>query len=321
MSLKKYILRRCLQLAIVVIAVIVTNFIIIHLTPGDPVKLMVSDYAPPEFIEAARIRFGLDKPLIDQLGIYMLSIFQGDFGYSFYFGSPVLDVVLERLPATLWLMGTGYVIGAVLGILFGVVSAVRRYSIWDNVTMVTSLIFYSLPTFWLGLILMLIFSIYLGWFPAQGMYSPTAPSGILGFLDFCRHLALPSLVVGAWNIALVTRLTRANMLDVLHMDFMKTARSKGLRENTVIFKHALPNAISPVVTVLGLNAGRAFGGSVLVETIFGWPGIGRLTYQSLLMRDYPVLMGIFIVTSLMIVLFNLVTDIMYAVIDPRVRYK
>lgn len=292
------------------------------MAPGDPALLMAGEYAPPWYIEATRKRLGLDKPLWEQLYLYVLSAVRGDLGRSIYYDQPVLVVILERLGATLLLMGVGTAVAVASGVLFGVLSARKRYTFVDNIVTMISLALYSIPTFWLGLILMLIFSVKLGWLPSQGMFSATTPVTPVGrVFDVLHHLVLPTIMVGSWTTAVITRLTRANMLDVLHQDFIKTALSKGLSEKEIILRHALPNAISPIITILGMSGGNLFAGAILAETITGWPGIGRLTYKALLLRDYPLLMGIFIFTAAMLAVFNLIADVMYAKIDPRVRYR
>lgn len=320
--MKRYVTERAIYLLVVIFAVIIVNFTIIHLVPGDPVTLMAGEYAPPEYIESTKRKLGLDRSLIEQLYFYILSVIRGDLGFSFYYNQPVLSLIFERLGATLLLMGVSIIISVAIGVLFGVLSSRKQYTFVDNSITAVSLILYSLPTYWLGLMLMLVFSVRLGWLPAQGMYSVRTPmTGLALVFDILRHLIIPAAVTGAWHIALITRLTRANMLDVLHRDFIKTALSKGLSETRLLFKHALPNAISPIITILGMSGGKLFAGAILAETITGWPGIGILTYKALLLRDYPLLMGIFIFTSVMVAVSNLMADVMYAIIDPRVRYR
>jgi peptide/nickel transport system permease protein len=218
------------------------------------------------------------------------------------------------------MMGTGLIFAFIGGILLGVLSSKKPYSKTDNLTTITSLIGYSLPVFWSAQLLLLAFAIYLGWFPVGGMRDLVHEyTGIYAILDLLKHLTLPALVIGVYQLAIYTRLTRSSMLDVLHEDYIMTARSKGLPERTVLFKHALRNALLPVVTVMSMNLGIMFAGAVLTETVFAWPGVGRLTYDAIFARDYPVIMGTFVVVSIMVIIVNLITDIVYSVLDPRVR--
>jgi peptide/nickel transport system permease protein len=318
----KYILGRLLQAIPLIFWVIVINFVITHLAPGDPVIFLAGQYeATPEYIETMRREFGLDKPLVTQLGIYLFKVAQGDLGYSTRFQQPVLELILSRLPATFLLMGTGLVLGALLGVFLGVVYT-RRSAFSENAAVLVAVAGHSMPTFWVGQILLIIFSLHLGLFPVQGMISlRVRETGFAAVLDVLHHLVLPALTYATYHLTLVFRITRAKMLEVLSQDYIITARGKGLDRRAILYRHALPNAVLPVITVIGVNVGFMLAGSVLTETVFSWPGMGRLMYEAVLSRDYPVMLGIFVVTSVMVLVANLITDIIYAVMDPRVAYK
>lgn len=278
--------------------------------------------ASAEYIDDLRREFGLDQPLWVQFWLYVAKVAQFDLGYSLRFRAPVLDLILGRLPATLLLMGTALIISSLLGVLLGVLAARRPYGAVDNTATVAALAGYSMPVFWLGQLMLLLFSLQLGWFPTQGMYSLRAPSEGWGrVLDIAHHLVLPAACYSIYNLALVFRLTRVKMQETLALDFITTARAKGLAESRVVLVHALRNALLPVITVIGLNFGFMLAGSVLTETVFAWPGMGRLLYEAIGARDYPVLMGLFTVLSVMVIAANVLTDIAYAIVDPRVVYR
>lgn len=322
MSLKTYILRRILQVIPLIFGVIMINFTIIHLAPGDIALMLAGEDASPEYVETLRTRFGLDKPIHEQLLIYISNVVRGDLGYSFANRSPVVKCILERVPATVLLIFCSMLFSITVGVLLGVNASKRPYSRADNATTIGSLLGYSIPNFWLGMILMLVFSLSLGIFPVQGMFTVGVDMvGLERWIDIARHIVLPALVLGTSQVALYARLTRASMLDVLDQDYIITARAKGCNDRAVIFDHALKNALLPVVTMIGLNLGFVLTGATLTETVFAWPGIGRLMYDSIFRRDYPVLMGIFIIVSISVILASLLTDIIYAYLDPRIRYE
>lgn len=322
MSLKTYILRRVLQVLPLIFGVIIINFTIIHLAPGDIALMLAGEDASPEYVEALRARFGLDKPIHEQLFIYISNVVRGDLGYSFANRSPVVNCILERVPATVLLISCSMLFSITVGVLLGVNASKHPYSRADNAITIGSLLGYSIPNFWLGMIMMLIFSLKLGIFPVQGIFTVGVDMVVFErWIDIARHLVLPALVLGTSHVALYARLTRASMLDVLDQDYIITARAKGCNEHIVIFDHALKNALLPVVTIIGLNLGFVLTGATLTETVFAWPGIGRLMYDSIFRRDYPVLMGIFIIVSISVILANLLTDILYAYLDPRIRYE
>jgi len=305
-----------------IFAVIILNFTLIHLAPGDIALVLAGEDASPEYVKALREKLGLDKPIHEQLGIYIVSVVRGDLGYSFANRSPVVTCILERVPATVLLIFCSMLFSITVGVLLGVNASKRPYSRADNAITIGSLLGYSIPNFWLGMIMMLVFSLSLGIFPVQGMFTVGVDmSSIKRWVDIARHLVLPALVLGTSQVALYARLTRASMLDVLDQDYIITARAKGCNESVVIFDHAFKNALLPVVTMIGLNLGFVLSGATLTETVFAWPGIGRLMYDSILRRDYPVLMGIFIIVSISVILASLLTDILYAYLDPRIRYE
>lgn len=323
MALKVYIIRRSLQLLPLIFGVVALNFIIIQIAPGDPILYLIGGEPVSEaYIEELRSRYGLDQTILEQLVKYFANVLKGDLGYSFRLKRSVGTIVLERMPATVLLMGTGFVIALGLGLVLGVVASKKQHSFKDNLITSVSLFGYSMPVFWLALMLLILFAIRLNWLPAQGMTSVREEyTGLAHIIDIIRHLILPAMVVGIYYMAIYTRLVRASMLEILRRDFILTAWSKGLGDQEVYYGHALRNALLPVVTIAGLNLGVMLSGAVLTETVFAWPGLGRLMFESILSRDYPVLSGIFFFTSSIVVVINLLTDVLYAFIDPRIRYK
>lgn len=306
-----------------IIVIIILSFALIHSAPGDPIMFITGDNgASPEFIAQIKADYGLDKPLYMQLLVYLGQVLTGNLGFSFISRASVMETIMSRMPATLLLFGSQFVLSIIFGILLGVLSARKPRGLGDQIVTLLSLVGFAVPPFWLAQMALLLFSLQLGWFPAQGMQSLRVPATGFGMVwDVIEHLALPALTLTVFNMALIARVTRANMVTTLSLEFITYARSKGVRERTVIWIHALKNAVLPVITVIGLNIRSVIAGAVLTETVFGWPGIGRLTYDSILARDYPVLMGVLIMIGVTIVIGNLLTDLAYAVIDPRVRYK
>ena len=268
-----------------------------------------------------RARYGLDQPIYVQLWHYIVQVAHGDLGYSFISHENVTTILAERLPATLLLLGSQFLLAIIVGIPIGVFSARRQGGGADQTVTVLSLIGFSVPAFWLAQMMLLVFSLKLGLFPSQGMRSLRIPAtGFGAVLDLLHHLALPMITLTVFNLAVIARVTRASMVNTLKMEFITYARSKGVREKTITWVHALRNAILPVVTIIGLNIRFLIAGAVLTETVFAWPGVGRLTYDSIMARDYPVLMGILMIIGLTVVIGNILTDIAYALLDPRVRY-
>lgn len=318
-----YLLKRLAQIVPIILVIVVVNFFLVHLAPGDPIVYIVGD-APvsEEIVAQLREKLGLDKPLLEQLVIYLWNVAHGDFGYSYVAREPVLDVIMHRLPATLLLTVTQYILAIVAGLFLGVVSAKRQGETADTAITLFSVLGYAVPVFWLGQMLVLIFAHQLGIFPSQGMYSLRYDmTPLAAAADVAWHLVLPCFTLAVFNLALIARLTRANMLQSLRLEFVMFARSKGISETAVVYRHALRNAVLPVVTIIGLNIKTLITGAVLTETVFAWPGIGRLTYEALTARDYPVLMAMFIFVGILVVVANLVTDLAYAYLDPRIRFK
>ncbi len=320
--LLRFLAQRLVKAAIVVLAIVVFQFVLIRLAPGDPASVIAgqSGAADAEFMAQLRAQFGLDRPMHEQLWIYVKGILTLDLGFSHRQQLPVATLIWERLPATLLLTGMAFLFAIVAGVALGVAAARRVGRPADSVITVIALTFYATPIFWVGLLLVLIFSVWLEWLPSFGMYTVGADlTGLAYALDVGRHLILPSVTLGLFFLAIYARLARASMLEVADQDFVRTAHAKGVPEGRIIRAHVLRNALLPVITFAGIQAGQLVGGSILVETVFAWPGIGRLAFDALLQRDYAVLLGVFFCTAVMVVLFNLITDLLYAVIDPRVE--
>lgn len=285
--------------------------------------MMVGEAAvSQEYVDQLRHKFGLDRPIHIQLGHYLLEVAQGNLGTSYAYRRPVLDLILSRIPATFLLMGTAFTLALIIGVFLGVNAPRRPGSLGDNFVVIFALTGYSTPVFWTGLIALIVFAVNLGWFPSGGMVNVRiATTGLPKILDIIHHLILPVGILTLYNLALITRLTRASMLETLRKDFITTAQAKGLTENRVLYHHALPNALIPVVTVGGLQFGAMLSGAVLTETVFSWPGLGRLMFEAVGRRDFPVLLGMLIVSSFMVVAANLITDIIYVLINPRIRIQ
>ncbi len=321
-GLPEYVLGRTLQAVPLVLGLVTLVFVLVHLAPGDPILALVGDFpAPEEYVRRVREEFGLDRPLHEQYLRYVASLARGDLGYSFVQRRPVLEVVGERAGATALLTGTALAIAAVAGVGLGALAARRPFSWLDGAVSGGALVGFSVPVFWLGQLLILLFAVVLGWLPAQGMVSlRVGATGRDRLLDIATHLVLPAAALALRLVAMTARLTRASLLEVLSRDFIRTAQAKGAGAWRVLWRHALPNALLPVVTFVGYNLGLLLAGSALVETVFGWPGLGRLLYDSVFTRDYPVLLGIFLTVSLSVVVANLVTDLLYGYLDPRIRH-
>ncbi len=316
----KFLLLRLVKMIGVVLAIVVINFFLIHAAPGDPASVIAgqSGAADPLFIEQLRHQFGLDQPLYVQLWIYIKAIFHFDLGVSHRQQRTVASLIWERLPATLLLTGTAFAFALATGIALGAAAARQVGKLADTVITVLALAFYATPIFWVGLMLVLVFSVWLDWLPSFGMGTVGADlHGLAAVWDVVPYLILPSLTLGLFYMAVYARLTRAAMLEVADQDFVKTARAKGVPEGRIVWRHILRNALLPIITYAGIQAGQLIGGSILVETVFAWPGIGRLAFEALLARDYQVLLGVFLCTSVIVVLFNLATDLIYRLADPR----
>jgi peptide/nickel transport system permease protein len=317
----RFVASRVVKGVLVLFVIAVLNFFLIRLAPGDPAQVMAGEAgaADAEYVEQLRERFGLNRPLPEQLWIYLRGYATLDLGYSVRQGEPVADLILERLPATLLLTGTAFAISLAFGTVLGALAAARVGRWSDSAITTAALVFYATPLFWVALMSQIVFSLRLGWVPNVGFETVGGGyTGLARWLDIGHHLILPALTLGLFFTALYARMMRASMLEVAGADFVKTARAKGLAPGAITRRHVARNAILPVVTLAGLQAGQLVGGAVLTETVFAWPGIGRLMFDALAQRDYQLLLGVFFVSSAMVVLFNLVTDLAYRVADPRI---
>ena len=315
----RYILRRLLQALPLLFAISIASFAILKITPGGPLAAYEGN---PDFTEADRLRleqaFGLDRPMPVQYLSWLGSFLTLDWGYSFSSHQPVLQLIGERLPNTIYLMGTVFIVVLLFAIPIGVMTALKQYSIFDHVVTGATFAFLSTPTFWLGLLLIILFGLQLHWLPLGGMATPGEPFDVG---DRVRHLILPVATLALVQIGSHVRYLRASMLETIGQDFMRTARAKGLAERVVVLRHALKNAAIPLVTVIALDLPELFVGALVTEQIFGWPGMGRLFWDAATRSDYPVLQGILAVSSTLIVLANLVADVMYGYLDPRIRFS
>ncbi len=318
----KLVVSRLTQGLALVLAVVVLNFVLVHAAPGDPVETIAgASGGMDEKLQAElRAQYGLDQPLPVQLGIYLGKVVQGDLGYSYFFNLPVSGLIAERVPATLALVLTSVLAAFFIGTTLGVLSA-RKPNGWLSQTInVLSLVGFAAPVFWLGMLLVIVLASVFPVFPVSGMRGIASDGrGLADVLDVLHHLVLPSLTLGLVYLAQYSRLSRAAMLDVLGADYIRTARAKGLSERVVLYKHALRNAVLPVVTVLGLQFGNVLAGAIVVETVFNWPGLGRLAYESVLRRDYPTILGVLLFASVVVVVMNQITDLCYRLIDPRIK--
>lgn len=315
----RYTTRRILQMIPLMIGISLIVFLIIQAAPGGPEGMMLQSglTVDPSVIEAYRHRLGVDQPIYVQYFKWITAFLSGDLGISYTSTRPVLDMIAERLPATLELMAVSFLLAALIAIPMGIYSALHQYSPFDMFATTASFLGIAMPVFWFGLILQLVFSVKLGWLPVSG--TETVGNTSLG--DHLLHLILPSVVLSLHYIAGWSRYMRSSMLGVIRSDYIRTARSKGLKERIVVFRHAVKNALIPVITIMALNLAALFSGAVITETIFAWPGIGRLFIQAMYARDYPVLMGILMMGSFMVVIFNLLADLVYGWLDPRISYK
>lgn len=309
-----FIIRRTLLIVPIVIGVTILVFLMFHLIPGDPAEYLLRGFGTREQIDQLRIQMGLEDPLHVQYWRFLTNVLRGDLGRSLATRRPVADEIRLRFAHTVELAGVTLLIAVVLGVNLGIISATRRHTIFDDVSRLLSLVGVSLPSFWLGLMLMYVFAYQFRWFPALGRGGP------LWSVDGLRHIFLPALSLGAISLAVLARLMRSSMLDVMNEDYIRTARAKGLRERTVLYKHALRNALVPVVTVIGMQAGVLLGGAIVTETIFAWPGLGRLTLDGILKRDLPLVQGSVLLFAFTFVTLNFAVDLLYGFIDPRIRY-
>ena len=333
--MRRYIVQRTLTVVPVLLGVSILVFSFIHLIPGDPAVTMLGERATPEKVAEVRQQLGLDRPLHEQYLIYLGRVLRGDLGVSIVRGDPVLSDLLRRFPATVELSVAAIALALALGIPIGIVSAVRRNSVLDSLSRVGALTGVSMPIFWLGLMLAWLFGVWLRWLPTGFRLEPGTPfepwtnfvlldallqRNTTVFLDALRHLVLPALALATIPLAVIARMTRASLLEVLSREYIRTAEAKGLSLVTVILRHALRNALLPVLTVVGLQVGHLLAGAILTETIFSWPGIGLWVYESIGSRDYAIVQGASLFIAAIFVLVNLVTDLLYAAVDPRIKY-
>lgn len=319
-SYGRSIISRVAQSLLLILLLVIFNFFLIHIAPGDPVYYLAGQSGDEQYYAEIRAKFGLDQPFLTQLWVYLSSVLRGDLGYSLSHQQPVIAVIAARVPATLTLVVPAVIIAALVGIVLGVESARRRNSAFDKLVNAFALLGHSLPSFSIGLLLLLLFALQLNLLPALGTVS--ARGDLTGFAyvaDFLSHLALPCLTLVIVQLAQVLRLTRTEMINVLEENYVTAARAKGLGERRVLYVHALRNALIPVVTVIGSDLGMLLSGAVLVETVFAYPGLGRLMLEAIAARDYPVLLGLLITTSAGVALANFVTDTIYPLLDPRIR--
>ncbi len=334
--MKWYIVKRLAMLVPVMLGVSIIAFSLIHLAPGDPARTMLGERATQEQLNEIREKYGLDKPLYIQYGIWLNGVLHGDLGRSITTHDEVAKEIGDRFPNTMELAIAAMLFAVIVGVFAGIISATKQYSITDYTCMGVALFGISMPVFWLGIMLMMIFGVFLGWLPIGGRIDLLIPfQRVTGFMLFdsiitgnfpalisvLRHLILPAVALGTIPMAMIARVSRSSMLEVLRQDFIRTERAKGLSERMVIYKHAVRNAMVPVVTVIGLNFGLLLAGAILTETVFSWPGIGRLVVNAVYERDYPLVVGCILAFAIVFVIVNLITDILYTRIDPRIQYE
>lgn len=313
----QYILRRLLQAIPLLIGVSMLGFAMMHLAPGGPLAVYtLNPTITAQDIERIKQVFGLDQPVYIQYLKWAYGMFTGNWGNTFFGGRPVLTVILERFPATLLLMGSGMSLAIVIGMLIGILGAVRRYSVFDYLATTGAMVALSFPTFWFGLMMIFIFALKLGWMPSGGMFTLGGEEDVL---DLLRHLAMPAIVLALVLVAQWSRYTRSSFLEVIHQDYIRTAKSKGLAGGRILFRHAFPNAVAPLIALAGVQLPWLFSGALVTETIFGWPGMGRLFVDALTMKEYPVLMGMVMITAGAVIIGNLLADVINALLDPRIR--
>lgn len=314
--MRVYVFRRLVSLVPVLLLVAFLAFSLMQLVPGDPASVLLGPDAPDHEVEALRIRLGFDQPLLVQFGLWLGRVLQGDLGTSFYLNRGVAESIAARVPATLYLALSSLFVAVAFGMPLGIVAAVRHKSWIDRFVMVFAMVGIAAPSFWIGLNFILVFSVWLRWFPTGG-YVPLSED----FFGGLRYLVLPALALGLNQAALIARMTRSSVLDVLRQDYVRTARSKGVSERSVIWRHILKNAMNPVLTIIGISFGVLMSGTVIVETVFTYPGLGRLVVLAVQRRDYPLVQGILLLAALLYMLINLVVDLAYALFDPRIQYE
>lgn len=317
-----YLFRRLLQVPLLLSGIVVFMFILIHAAPGDPIVALAGEYGNAAYYEEMRAKFGLDRPLSEQLLTYLTNLARGDLGRSYTYGQPVVQVILDRTPTTLLLLGVALLLSSFMGLGLGLLAARWPRTVLDTAVTVLLLIGYALPVFWLGQMMIYFLALKGGWFPIQGMTNARERyEGWQLVVDVAHHLVLPAVALAVQQMALVGRLTRSEMLEVLSQPYILTARGKGLSERQLFLGHALRNAFLPIVTVIGGRIGFLFAGAVLTETVFAWPGLGRLLLEATQARDYPILMGMLLLVSITVIIANLATDVVYVWLDPRITFN
>ncbi|MBT4872983.1 MAG: ABC transporter permease [Marinovum sp.] len=309
---------------ILLAAVLVLNFSMMHMAPGDVADTISQSMggADKEILDQIRADYGLDRPFLVQLGSYIGNVLSFDLGFSYFYNKPVTELILQRLPATLLLVFTAQALALIIGVVLGVISARRPNGLTSHFVTLLALFGYSAPVFWTGILLLIGFSLNVQWFPVAGMRDVTISGNFwVHFVDVARHLVLPVITLGSIFLALYSRLCRATMLEVLGSDYIRTAKAKGLHDRDVVYKHALKNSLSPVITLAGLQFSAVISGAVLVEAVFSWPGLGTLAFQSIIARDTPTILGILFFSALVVIVGNLLTDLILRLIDPRIGAK
>ncbi len=307
----KYIIKRLLMLIPVIIGVTFIVFFILNLSPGDPAAIILGDQATAEALAMKREELGLNDPLLIRYGRYLVRMLHGDLGTSYKNSLSVWDQVISRFPNTAMLAVAAILVALAIGIPVGIISAKNQYSALDNISMVTALIGVSMPSFWMGLLLVIVFALKLGWLPSQGMGQ--------GLTPLLKSLVLPAVTLGTSAAATITRMTRSSMLEVIRQDYIDTARAKGVSEKIITYRHMLKNAMIPIITAVGLQFGTLLGGAMLTETVFSWPGLGRLMVEAIKSKDIPLVLGSVIFLAVMFTVVNLAVDIVYAFVDPRIK--
>lgn len=315
--MRQHLVPRLVSMIFVLLGVSLVVFLVTRLTPGDPARVLLGPRATEEQVQRLRQTYGLDQPLYIQYGVWLSHVVRGDLGDSIQLHRPVLQEVAERFRGTLALALTAMLVSFLAGIAVGIVSALKAGTLVDRLLMIIVVLGISLPSFWVGLALIIVFSLWLGWLPGTGMFSATGGGDLL---DLVQHLVLPTIALAVVPLAVIARLTRANMLEVIGQQYVQTARAKGLPRSTIVFRHIFRNTLVGTVTILGLEAGWLLAGTVYVETVFSWPGIGSMMVNAILQRDYPLVQGGVLLVATMYVLINLVTDILYLYFDPRLRH-
>src|SRR6266478_4947242 len=315
--------RRLLQAVPLILGVIVINFGLIHLAPGSFLELMTAEnqVSDPATVELLRKTYGLEDPVWLQLVKYIWALLHFDFGFSYRQNMPVIDAIAINLPATLLLMISSITLAFAVGVAAGVVASMKVRTFWDSLVSVAAMFFFAAPSFWLGIMLIVLFAVKLGWLPVGGMATIGGAGGVGGVLDILHHLILPTLALGLFYAAIYARVMRSSMLEVAQLDFVRTARAKGLSRTKVTISHVLRNALLPVVTILGVQMGTVLAGSVVIESVFSWPGIGSLLFDSVSSRNYPVVLGIMVLGSLVVIAANIAVDLVYMWLDPRIEIR